>query len=409
MKRKRLYIFNPEHDLALANGETNYMAPASARQMATDLAILPLWYADSEGAVLASSSFNAAFVKSMEELLGVCMQLITPPELTSGEAYEVIPWGWDPALRKRLLSLGMDDSQLPSREYLEEVRRLSHRLQAVGLLPKLQMGEYFCGESFYLRTQEDCKSFVEGRKECLLKAPLSGSGKGLNWCKGVFTSFISGWCERVTVSQGGVIGEPIYNKVEDFAMEFYANGSGVVTFAGYSLFRTGGSGMYAGNELLSDEKILHKLSKYVPIEKLLGVQKRLEEELSVLIGHFYCGYLGVDMMICHFPDEAPVYRIHPCVEINLRMNMGVVARLLANRYLGPDTEGIFQIAFYTEAGLALQEHQRLTAAFPLEIKAGRVCAGYLSLVPVVTGSRYRAWIEVAGSSIDNGMGNSSIL
>ena len=57
----------------------------------------------------------------------------------------------------------------------------------------------------------------------MLKAPLSGSGKGLNWCKGIFTTFISGWCARVAASQGGVVGEPIYNKVEDFAMEFYAD------------------------------------------------------------------------------------------------------------------------------------------------------------------------------------------
>ena len=55
---------------------------------------------------------------------------------------------------------------------------------------------------------------MEERECCLLKAPLSGSGKGLNWCKGIFTPFISGWCTRVAASQGGIIAEPIYNKVE---------------------------------------------------------------------------------------------------------------------------------------------------------------------------------------------------
>ena len=38
----------------------------------------------------------------------------------------------------------------------------------------------FCGESYYLKTPEEWKSFVEEREGCLLKAPLSGSGKGLN-------------------------------------------------------------------------------------------------------------------------------------------------------------------------------------------------------------------------------------
>ena len=65
--------------------------------------------------------------------------------------------------------------------------------------------------------------------------------------------------------QGGVIAEPIYNKVEDFALEFYSDGAGEVTFAGYSLFRTGKSGMYEGNYLLSNEAIRGKLSQYVPV------------------------------------------------------------------------------------------------------------------------------------------------
>ncbi len=34
-----LYLFNPDSDLALANNETNYIAPASARRMAQDLAL----------------------------------------------------------------------------------------------------------------------------------------------------------------------------------------------------------------------------------------------------------------------------------------------------------------------------------------------------------------------------------
>ena len=41
----KLYVFNPDTDMALANNEENYIAPASARRMAQDLALLPIWYA----------------------------------------------------------------------------------------------------------------------------------------------------------------------------------------------------------------------------------------------------------------------------------------------------------------------------------------------------------------------------
>ena len=187
--------------MALASGETNYMAPASARQMASDLALLPMWYAEAGSAVLAPSAYNADFLKTKSELLGMDVALLTEPEVADGKDRKFSPWGWDPALRKRLMTLGAGQTELPSADYMNILREHSHRLQAVKLLPGLRLNEYFCGESFYLSTLAECSAFVEGREACLLKAPLSGSGKGLNWCKGIFTTFISGWCARVVASQ----------------------------------------------------------------------------------------------------------------------------------------------------------------------------------------------------------------
>lgn len=400
MTKKALYLFNPEHDLALASGEANYMAPASARRMASELALLPMWYAEEGSAVLAPSAYNLDYVKKIQELLGLSVDLITEPELAIEPDLDIRPWGWDVALRKRLSVLGVDEVLLPSMGQLNDLREYSHRSKAVALLPELQLNEYFCGESYYLRTPEEWKRFVEGRKECLLKAPLSGSGKGLNWCKGIFTSFISGWCTRVAASQGGVIAEPIYNKVEDFAMEFYSDGAGELTFVGYSLFHTGKSGMYEGNCLLSNEAIRKKLAQYIPLEALMDLENCLKYRLSALVGTVYKGYLGVDMMICRFPEnEKPVFRIHPCVEINLRMNMGVIARFLHDRYVRPGSIGRFVIDYHPSEGEALQEHERMSATYPLESREGRVYSGYLPLVPVHKRSCYRAWIWVTPDNI----------
>ena len=77
----KLYLFNPDSDLALANNETNYIAPVSARRMAQDLALLPVWYADPYNAVLAPSAYNADFLKQMRELFPLQVQLATEPEL----------------------------------------------------------------------------------------------------------------------------------------------------------------------------------------------------------------------------------------------------------------------------------------------------------------------------------------
>lgn len=392
MSNRKLYLFNPDSDLALANGDASYMAPASARQMAEDLALLPAWYAEPDSVVLGASAYNQTFLKEMQERFPLPVTWITEPEVAASDGLIPSPWGWNPSVRKRLSLLGVKAEHLPSPEMLVMLRHLSHRERAVELLPRLQLNESFCGESRLLTAPSDWQPFVEAHETCLLKAPLSGSGKGLNWCKGVFTSFIAGWCGRVSALQGGVVGEPIYNKVEDFAMEFFSDGVGQVTFAGYSLFVTAGSGAYEGNLLLSGEEIERRLSQYVPSGALQELRLRLAAELSVLLGTSYTGYLGVDMMICGFPGEVPEYRIHPCVEINLRMNMGVVARLLYDRYLHPGSCGLFRVDYTDAPGEALQVHRQMEKEHPLQIADGRLVSGYLPLVPVTVRSRYRAWV-----------------
>jgi len=42
---KEIYLFNPEHDLALAHGAHNYTAPPFARRLRYDLRLLPAWLA----------------------------------------------------------------------------------------------------------------------------------------------------------------------------------------------------------------------------------------------------------------------------------------------------------------------------------------------------------------------------
>lgn len=175
-------------------------------------------------------------------------------------------------------------------------------------------------------------------------------------------------------------------------MEFYSNGNGNVHFVGFSLFHTNKSGMYTSNLLLSNEEILQYLSTYVPIEELIQLRDCLIKELSVLLGTFYHGYLGIDMMICHFPEQKPFYRIHPCVEINLRMNMGVTSRFLADRYLAPGVTGVFKIIYSSCPTDIMKVHLHMKDSYPLQTREGQIICGYQPLVPITPQSHYLAFI-----------------
>jgi hypothetical protein len=385
-----LYVFNPDADLALADNEEHYMAPASARSMAQDLALLPVWYARPGSAVLAASAYNADFLRRMQQVFSLQVRLVTEPELPDYAEAQVIPWGWNPSFRKRMLKGGIAEHSLPSPSALQTYRELSSRSRAVEMLDTFAgMGDC-CGKSDCLSDVDVCRKLVEQERDCVFKAPWSGSGKGLLWCYGHFPESAANWCAHVLKEQGCLIGSAIYNKVKDFAMEFYSDGRGTVRFAGYSLFATNAKGAYLGNELLPSDAIERQLSEYVPLSALVRIREHLQERLTAVYGSLYTGYLGVDMMVCRNSDGA-AYTVHPCVEINLRMNMGVVARLFCDRFMAAGSTGRFLIEYYP-SNEELQTKHAQDSMNPLVVEGGRLVSGYLPLVPVTQRSLYRAYI-----------------
>ena len=125
------------------------------------------------------------------------------------------------------------------------------------------------------------------------------------------------------------------------------------------------------------------------------LRNQLEIKLSQLIGEKYNGYLGVDMMICSFPEQ-PVFRIHPCVEVNLRMNMGIFSRLFYDRFITPGKMGYFQVDYFNDPSLLMTDHEKKQADFPLVVENGRIVSGYMELTPVTQQKNYRASILVEG-------------
>ncbi len=379
--------------MALADGGKNYMPPALIKRMVDELAILPMWYAAQGDFVLAASAYNLSFLKEMKSLLGMEVDLMTYPELEEEPHVAIHPWGWDESLCATLRRWRVDAKWLPGPAHIVALRELSHRKQAVVMLPQLRMNEHYCGESHCFSSMEACADFVSGCRKCVLKAPLSGSGKGLNWCKGKFTPLIANWCNRTLGKQGCVVGEPVYDKVLDFAMEFHVDDDEKVEFIGYSAFSTSASGAYESNLLMSDEQIEELLTKYIDVNEIKRLREVLLIEIKARFADSYCGCLGVDMMICKF-EQSPNYRIHPCVEINVRMNMGILTHTFYQRFVQVGAKGCFKVEYYPHEGEVLRLHQQMRLDNPLVLSQQRILSGYLSLIPVSARSHYHVFVSI---------------
>ncbi len=335
-------IFNPEHDLCMANGDANFVPPASALKFAANCASLVSWVED----------------------------------VPDGE---IVPWGWDAVLKRRLQKSGVLDDKLPSDDAINNIRSLSHR--RVAAEANAYINSHIASDALRpdseiveLCSVDDVQAAVESFGDAVAKSPWSGSGKGLRWLRaGELSASDLGWCRKVIERQGSVMLEKRRRIVQDFAMLFSVSADSV-RFEGYSMFFND-NGIYKGNILASDDFIFSYLTdKYIDGGFLLQVREQLKKFLAQKFVGKYAGYLGVDMFIyadataegqisvgsdrsgfcetsesssasvshsadSHSETEAESdepklkYCLAPCVEINVRMTMGLLARRLFDNHL----------------------------------------------------------------------------
>ena len=301
-------IFNPSNDMALAANLRQYFPPRHIQQMEDDLATLSRFW-------------------------------------DSG------PWGWSLATRQRYLRMGIAADHLPSDEWLAELRRLSSRQFGVEYYTKMSRTKWngeiipcqarFCTSldevksSIFRSAQRDAcvaqrsknlQSSIFNLQSSILKSPWSSSGRGnILVPNGQPDNATLRRIESIIRQQGGIVVEPFYaDKILDFAMEFDVSDEGT-RFLGYSVFDADETGHYGGNYVESQEALRQRIG--LPDDLLQGF---IDYHTSVLARLPYRGPVGIDMM--RLGDGC----VHPCVEINFRMTMGLLALLLYNKGITAD-------------------------------------------------------------------------
>lgn len=277
-------IFNCSNDMALAANVRQYFPPKRIMQMEEDLKDLALYW---DGG----------------------------------------PWGWSLNTKQRYKKMGVNEDTLPSDEWLEEVRKLSSREYACEyihqMLSELSDKRLVGSEMTFVRsltppTQKECSG------EFIFKSPWSSSGRGVFTSHNLNEEQTEKKLQGFLNTQGGYVCDRFYDKETDFAMEFYVHEDHTVDFLGYSVFQAAENGAYGYNYVESQEEL----------KKRIGVD---EELLFKLIAYHkqhlgqtaYHGAIGIDMLKCK--DG----KVHPTIEINMRMNMGILAILLYKKY-GPN-------------------------------------------------------------------------
>lgn len=394
-----IHYFNPGHETAVLLGKKNYTAPSNVRIMTEDLSILPMWYAKENDFVLTEHILSAVFHQNCEQLFNRILATPVSREdinkVMHGEyVIQASPWGISPHALNLFSSL--NNSCISVSEWKDTYKILTGRQTSrccLDLLSEMFPDIKLPSKPQFYNNIKLLSDYIEAHygETLILKSPFSSSGRGLLWIQYPLRWGKKElmWAKSVIDKQGEVSVEPALDKCLDFAMEFYSDGKGNISYEGLSVFSTEERGAYSGN-IIGNEKILEKeLLKYVSYNQIATTKEMLGNALRKIFSKEYRGFLGVDMLV--YNENGSCY-IHPCVEINMRYTMGMVALQLSRNFIDNATTGKFIVTFEKENGAALKKHEEMKRNFPLIFKNGKIETGYFSLCPVMENTHYRAYV-----------------
>ena len=321
-----VYLFNPEHDLALAHGAHNYTAPPFARQLRHDLRLLPTWLSPAGAYVAVPDDTPIDEDRSFLQAHHLDVTPVPFSQLAALGPCRIHPWGWDVALRYQLLQAGVLPDYLPTDEQLEWIRRMSHRRTAIAVHKALGGASQLCPVE--LTTQEAVVEFMNHHPGCYLKMPRSGSGKGIyRVIDPQGDSHVLRWIQGALRRQGALLCEVGLECVQDFAIECECS-DGRTRLTGYSVFDSDFHSQFGAGRVAPMKELHQFLMEQYP--DLDSVVERVLMALDGIVAPHYDGPLGVDMML--YRDSDGKIALNPCVEINLRMTMGMVTAAMGNRH-----------------------------------------------------------------------------
>ncbi len=316
-------LFNPENDLALGVGCSHYTPPPRVSALHDAGALMPAWWAREDDYVLAPDA-DESVVEWLRREYGLRF------DVGAGGLPE--PWGWSSDARRQFLMAGVRPEVLPSDAEIDGMRMLSHRRTSVEILRRLGIPE-LAGREIAVPEELHEPSFI--------KSPWSCSGRGVFSSRGMRPDVVMDRMAGMIHRQGSVMVEREYAGIRNFAALFRSDG-GRVAFAGWSVFETGPGGSYSGNLVAPQGVLEERIGHNIEIEPIGQV-------LSEIIAPFYAGPLGIDMMVY---EEDGREKVHPCIELNLRMTMGFVA-MEVQRRLGLDSPALLGWEYGKPAGTPL--------------------------------------------------------
>ena len=362
-----VYWFNPTCDQE-AGLRGRYTPTKRIREMARDLASLPMYLGAGDDAILVPERPTVGFLRSVHEAGFAIPEFVTygggsvnasTTDLADRRLQSLRPWGWSPegtrALGPLFANLPQGQSSIPEAEAMRGLHSKSWSLQLLkSLLSDIDEDlDWICDSS---AVGEVCTSvgqveawvdrlLASGHSQVVIKGPFGAAGQDQirlaigqgNTFEERTTGAKIAWLQRLLRDFDEVVVEPWLAGRIDLSAQFVTQPNRPIRFLGITRFVTDARGQYAGSFIHQkvaslDENERRFLYGGSPGGKRL---QHLFEHLGTIIeqqteGIGYYGPIGVDALVYEEGSSGRL-KLKPVIEVNPRYTMGHLALKLAPR------------------------------------------------------------------------------
>jgi hypothetical protein len=381
----KLFLFNPTSEMAIANGEVAWQPNRILQQFEKDLELLPYIFAQNNDYIVVNDLPASGFLNTLRLIRNISPTYLLKATLKDEHIIQKFknldlqPWGWSPASHHLLKNLKQNCSNAfrisPNYKWNNSHKNIVSRKFSTKLLSEIinkNPTAPYIPERLHPKATSsisEIQDYINQWNQVVLKAPWSSSGRGVQMLRyAELNKSNIQWISGIIKQQGFIMIEPLLEKLEDFSLQFHISQT-EIQFLGVGKFETNTNGQYVSNKLNPETQF---------IEDVIHVDQLTQHIINILkqekIQEKYEGYAGFDLMTIQYENHT---LIHPCVEVNWRYNMGLVA-LQLQKLIHPQAKGEFSVFFDPKrkfkhfAEKALQKH-------PIEKIGSRLIKGFVPL------------------------------
>ncbi len=392
----KIFHFNPTCEIAIANGSPFYQAPALLRNFEEELAPILLFFTSSNDFVLSSRTPSSRVVDTYKEFKLSQGELITKEKAlkqTANLPVQLSPWGWSSAELNYLSEFQQTNEQLQQVQRLlqSDLFQRKHAVQFLSDFLSNHTDPIFPRTKDLPRimhTVDEVANFLEQKQQIVLKSPLSSSGRGLQVIrKNQLNTSNLRWINTIIKQQHYLIAEPLFDKQVDLSFQFEITADHSIRYHGISYFDTNSNGQYQGHWLYPSQA---KVNPFFNENELNQLASELIKQLeNSPFSSIYRGFIGIDALIYQEGQQA---KIHPCLEINPRMNMGILSKYMEQK-IHPESSGQYRVYYNPKVPFIdfIKQAQQKNPPFAVDQK---LCKGLVPLTAPEPQSKFGAYLNL---------------